>query len=337
MGETKIEWADFTFNPWIGCTKVSPACDHCYAEGWAKRSGVVKWGAGEPRRRTTDANWAKPLAWNRAAKKAGVRRRVFCASLADVFDAEVPNEWRDDLFHKLICATPHLDWLVLTKRPRVAWHYFEPYRVKGPPSNVWLGTTVENQAMANLRIPTLLSIPARVHFLSCEPLLSAINLRCIEIRGGVTLNALTGAHSASMPVPGGWSSVPAGALADLPKLPPRTGCIDWVIAGGESGPHARPSHPDWFRSLRDQCQAARVPFFFKQWGEWAPVEGSPRMVRQGDCFLTPEGSGEILGPDLGTELEDCGTPLRRIGKARAGALLDGREWREFPGSTTRRD
>jgi protein gp37 len=112
---TAIEWADHTFNPWTGCTKVSPACDHCYAESWAKRSGTVRWGPGEPRRRTTDANWRQPLKWNAQAQREGRRFRVFCASLADVFDNEVPVQWRVDLF-RLIASTPHLDWLLLTKR-----------------------------------------------------------------------------------------------------------------------------------------------------------------------------------------------------------------------------
>jgi protein gp37 len=174
MGEsTKIEWCDHTFNPWIGCTAVSPACDHCYAESLARRYGWAKWGKGAPRKLTSDANWRKPLAWDRAAEKAGVRRRVFCASLADVFDAEIPDAWRLKLM-QLIWSTPNLDWLVLSKRPQVGKKFFEHQAM---PANVWLGTTVEDQKMANLRIPILLSIPARVRFLSCEPLLSDIQLR----------------------------------------------------------------------------------------------------------------------------------------------------------------
>lgn len=145
MGDTtKIEWANKTFNCWIGCTKVSPACDHCYAESMAKRYGWAKWGAGEPRKRTSEANWKKPLAWDREAANEGTRPRVFCASLADVFDAEVDPAWRVDLFH-LILATPNLNWLLLTKRPQVAKKWFESAPV---PLNVWLGTTVENQEMA---------------------------------------------------------------------------------------------------------------------------------------------------------------------------------------------
>jgi protein gp37 len=235
MGETKIAWAHFTFNPWIGCTKVSDACTHCYAESMAKRYGWAKWGAGEPRKRTSADNWKKPLAWDRAANRDGVRRRVFCASLADVFDAEVSNEWRDDLFHKLICKTPNLDWLLLTKRPKVAWQYFEPYRVKGPPSNVWLGTTVENQAMADLRIPMLLRIPATVHFLSCEPLLEQIDISRYFDR-----TAAGRFHAEAV--------------------------IDWVICGGESGRFARDMDPEWARQLHYQCRDGGAAFFQKQMG-----------------------------------------------------------------------
>lgn len=174
MGEkTGIEWTDHTFNPWIGCTKVSAACDNCYAETLVNRYGWAKWGHGEARKRTSDANWQKPMQWNRSAAKTSVRRRVFCASLADVFDAEVSDRWRLDLM-QLIHATPSLDWQLLTKRPQVAKKFFESQAM---PTNVWLGTTVEDQKMADLRIPILLSIKAKVRFLSCEPLQEKLILR----------------------------------------------------------------------------------------------------------------------------------------------------------------
>ena len=222
MAETTIEWADFTFNPWTGCTKVSPGCDHCYAEGWAKRSGHVEWGPHAARRRTAAATWQAPLKWNLAAAQAGRRARVFCASLADVFDnhPSIKLGWRDDLW-KLIAATPHLDWLLLTKRPQNVGRFVPGWM--GPhswPSNVWLGTTAENQAEADRRTAHLARIPARVRFLSCEPLLEGIK--------------------------------------------PNLDGIHWVICGGESGPGARPMHPDWARSLRDQCAMEGVPFFMKQ-------------------------------------------------------------------------
>jgi protein gp37 len=174
MGEhTGIEWTDHTFNPWTGCTKVSPACDRCYAESWAKRSGLVIWGAGESRRMTSAANWQGPVKWNRAAGALGVRERVFCASLADVFDAEVDDAWRDKLF-ALIDSTPHLDWQLLTKRPKVMRDYLAGCPVR---PNVWLGTTVESQSMAEVRLPMLLGTPAAIHFISYEPALGPLDIR----------------------------------------------------------------------------------------------------------------------------------------------------------------
>ena len=168
---SKIEWTDHTFNPWVGCTRISPACDHCYAESWAKRTGGAALWQGE-RRRTTPANWRKPLKWNADALASGVRPRVFCASLADVFDNQVPEEWRRDLWD-LIAATPALDWLLLTKRPQLVTKT-APMEGWSGWDHIWLGTTVENQAEAARRIPHLTATPARTLFLSCEPLLEPI-------------------------------------------------------------------------------------------------------------------------------------------------------------------
>lgn len=170
--DTKIEWCDHTFNPWVGCTKLSPACDHCYAEGWAKRTGKGALWAGE-RRRTSAANWRQPLKWNREAAANGKHARVFCASLADVFDNQVPTDWRDDVWN-LIAATPALDWLLLTKRPQNIAKMLPRGWCDGWPG-VWLGTTAENQEEADRRIPHLLAVPAARHFVSAEPLLGAVN------------------------------------------------------------------------------------------------------------------------------------------------------------------
>ena len=231
MGEnTAISWATDTFNPWIGCTRVSPGCQHCYAEAFAKRYGKAEWGPTAQRVRTSAANWRKPIIWNRKAAAEGVRRRVFCASLADVFEDNPQVEtWRAELFG-MIEQTSSLDWLLLTKRPENVNEMVPGrWRTVGRwPANVWVGTTIENQAAADKRIPELLSVPTLVHFLSCEPLLGPVSL--------------------------------AGHL----------GAIEWVIAGGESGPQARPMNPDWVRRLRDQCVAAGVPFHFKQWGGLTP-------------------------------------------------------------------
>ena len=331
---TKIEWADATFNPWIGCTKVSAACDHCYAEKWDARWGH-SWGP-HIRRRTSSANWRKPLAWDRAAAKAGSRIRVFCASLSDVFDNDrsITSGWRGDLWH-LIHRTPHLDWMLLTKRPQNIARYLRPEEYGNLPAwgdgwpNVWLGTTVENQTEAERRIPHLLAVPAAVRFISAEPLLGPVDLTRVQHPKYGQVDALTG-------------YLGTGLYGDYgPRL-------SWVIAGGESGPGARPCHPDWARSLRDQCQAAGVAFNWKQWGEWAPVTidedqddgtiGPAYPMR--DCtadWSAHHGQHECLfwqGDDLVhwpyiTEFPAIG--VRRVGKSRAGRLLDGREWNEVPG------
>lgn len=174
--KTKIEWCDATFNPWVGCQKVSPGCDHCYAEGWAKRSGQVSWGPHGERKRTSEANWKKPRQWAKAARQSGIRPRVFCSSLADVFDNQVPLSWRSDLFN-LIAETPELDWLLLTKRPENTFKMLPLGWATGAEwSNVWLGTTCEDQARYDRRWPILRSIPAKVHFISYEPAIGPLRL-----------------------------------------------------------------------------------------------------------------------------------------------------------------
>ncbi|MBP8296492.1 MAG: phage Gp37/Gp68 family protein [Burkholderiales bacterium] len=238
--DSRIEWCQHTFNPFIGCTKVSPGCDHCYAETWAKRSGLVVWG-GE-RRRTSDANWRLPLKWNAQAEREGRRFRVFCASLADVFDKDVPAEWRDDLW-RLIESTPNLDWLLLTKRVGNVVHQVWPrWMQAGWPANVWIGATVCNQAEADRDIPKLLEVPARVRFLSIEPMLGPINV---------------GPYLSRTNMPG---------LRMMPGFRDSLPGVDWVICGGESGPKARPMHISWARDLMRQCKAAGVPAMMKQLG-----------------------------------------------------------------------
>lgn len=242
---SKIEWTDHTFNPWVGCTKISPACDHCYAEGWAKRTGQSALWTGE-RRRTTPSNWRQPIKWQKEADASGVRRRVFCASLADVFDNQVPDEWRADLF-ELIDQTPNLDWLLLTKRPQNIQRLMRDCnslnnigRFAELWPNVWLGTTVENQDEMAKRRGHLLSIPAAVHFLSCEPLLERV-----------------------------W----------LPALDSYWHSIDWVICGGESGGGARMMEERWARSLRDECAEMGIAFFMKQMTSKKPIPAD-LLVRQ---------------------------------------------------------
>jgi protein gp37 len=228
---TSIEWCHHTFNAVIGCQAVSPACDHCYAEAQVKRFG----GDFSYRRLTIDQNWKQPLRWNRKAFESNERRRVFCCSMSDVFDNKWQPEWRARLW-RLIRVTPHLDWLLLTKRPqnipdmlpsdwRVGFEWADGY------SNVWLGCTVENKTEAHRRIPHLLSVPAKVRFLSCEPLLEPLDLSPWMLAEG----------------------------------------IDWVICGGETGKGWRHMEETWARDLRDQCANYGVPFFMKQMSNRAPI------------------------------------------------------------------
>ena len=333
---TTIEWADHTFNPWTGCTKVSPGCDHCYAESWSKRSGTVQWGPDQPRRRTTAANWRLPLKWNAQAEREGRRFRVFCASLADVFDNAVPPEWRRDLFD-LIRSTPCLDWLLLTKRignvttmvmeANVAGFLDNEGFRSGLPANVWLGATVVNQAEADRDVPKLLQVPARVRFLSIEPMLGPIDLckhlwQCCER----------------------WEYQDYGCYGHRPECcgsPVERDLLHWVICGGESGPYARPMHPEWARSLRDQCIGAGVPFLFKQHGEWAEQDGhkptrtfrmdtdvGETMAARCDGFISL--AGEFVRDMDDATTDDPYRGLVRIGKKAAGRQLDGRTHDGFP-------
>lgn len=323
---TAISWCDSTFNPWIGCTKVSPACDHCYA---ARQDAFRKWtpeGWGGPRRRTSAALWRQPLLWEREHEAFmlahGRRRRVFCASLADVFDNDVPPEWRADLF-ALISQTPHLDWLLLTKRIGNAAQMMFLARGGHLPllPNIWLGATICNQEEADRDIPKLLAVPARVRFLSIEPMLGAINLADMETDGGdAYLDPLTA-----------WTADEMTEMWGEPM--PAHQRIDWVICGGESGPHARPMHPDWVRSLRDQCAAAGVAFHLKQHGEWATVSEErihPEAVRLPGNLCHVQTPGK---PDHYSAVSFEGRTryrIERIGTKAAGRLLDGRTHDEFP-------
>jgi protein gp37 len=227
---SKIEWTDRTFNPWEGCQKMGPGCDHRYAETRNARFGggqAMNWGPGAPRRRTSPATWAMPRPWNAQADafmaQHGRRQRVFCASLADVFDSAVDPQWRADLF-ALIRDTPNLDWLLLTKRIGnvPAMVAIIPGWL---PDNVWLGATITSQIEADRDIPKLLAVPVRVRFLSMEPLLGPVDLTVIDINGDCEIYPLLGTtqcvNEEHEPAP------------DLPAL-------DWVIVGGESGPSARP-------------------------------------------------------------------------------------------------
>lgn len=313
MENSKIEWCDHTFNPWMGCTRVSPGCQHCYAETLMdSRYGKVKWGPQGKRVRTSEAYWKKPLAWNKQAEREGRRFRVFCASLADVFERkEELDPWRWQLWH-LIVQTPHLDWLLLTKRPENV-NYMVPWGSEAYPwpENVWIGTSVESQEWADKRIPELLKVPAVVRFLSVEPLLGPVDLFNVSYRGDTDyfINSLTRRYSTSkMMYPDNGVYMSFG-MASLGK-------INWVIVGGESGAEARPMHPNWVRAIRDQCNNAGIPFFFKQWGEWAP-----------NCVCGRKKPCQTIERPVGYFPTGV---MFRCGKKKGGRLLDGREWNEFP-------
>ena len=261
MSESKIEWTDYTFNPWSGCAKVSAGCAHCYAAALPPhmRRGAV-WGPDAERVPASEEYWKAPLRWAKAAAKDGVRKRVFCASTADVFeDRSVLDPLRARLW-ELIRATPELDWLLLTKRPArmASWA-----RQHGWPENAWAGASVEDQTAADERVPYLLKVPARVRFLSCEPLLGPVDLEP-WLDQGYESNG-----------PAGWMQGPSP--------------IHWIIVGGESGRHPRPMSPTWARSLRDQCAAAGVPFLLKQFGEWGPADVN--VAPAGDRLVV---AGELM-------------------------------------------
>jgi len=224
MGETNIEWAEFTYNPWIGCVKVSAACDNCYAAAWAKRTGESRLFEGDPPRLISKISWNKPYKWNRQAEEAGKRQRVFCASLADVFDDRVPWQWREDLW-TVVSETTWLDWLILTKRPENMAAMLPENFPRGM-GHVWLGVTVEDKDTFTKRIPILREIPAAHKFISCEPLLGNIPTTQVSIR----------------------------KLKDF----------DVVIVGGETGANARYMEPVWALRILWQCQKAGTPFFMKQ-------------------------------------------------------------------------
>lgn len=335
---TNIAWTDSTFNPWMGCTAVSPACDHCYAqtlvEGRFKRA---EWGPGKPRVRTSAANWKLPLQWEREHeaffREHGRNRRVFCASLADVFDNEVDPAWRADLL-QLIKDTPHLTWQLLTKRIGNAERMLQEacdamgtgMGVYAPSifPNVWLGITVCNQQEADRDIPKLLAVPAAKRFLSIEPMLGAIDLRSCYLH--------------RMTLCGECPSSDEGTPIDCPCADER---IDWVIAGGESGKDARPSHPDWFRSLRDQCAAAGVPFFFKQWGEWLPRSACYHVNEHGKSLSDIDPGAKQWpciritrlgrnGRDLANAGDGGDVYMQMVGTKASGNLLDGVKHEAFP-------
>lgn len=300
---TYIEWTDATWNPVTGCTRVSPGCVNCYID-WAPPFRV------EGRHFTDrDGNRSHAIGATTGVrlhpdrldwplrKRSWRGKRVFVCSLADLFHDDVPDEYIARVF-AVMALTPEVTYQVLTKRPArmrallasgtfagMVWRDVDD--PSWPLPNVWMGVTVEDQERADQRIPILLDTPAAVRWLSCEPLLGPVNLgRAVgTYYGGDPREDESG--------------------------------IDWVVVGGESGPGARPMHPDWARSLRDQCRDAGVPFLFKQWGDLVTEEQAPEDI------TLPAVSWRHLGDDQ--------PPVWRVGKKRAGRLLDGRTHDGYPG------
>ncbi len=395
MALTVIEWTSsvrpdgtampgYTFNPHRGCCKISEGCRNCYAETLSKRNpktlGV--WGPLGTRAPASEAYWRSPVAWNRTALAAGERHRIFCASLADVFEGSdtcqdadayaVVTASRARLF-PLIEATPGLDWLLLTKRlqnimgektatgktsfagsSKAAFDCSggfsgmvpEPWR-DGFPPNVWIGTSVEDQKAADERIPHLVRVPAAVRFLSCEPLLGAVDLtRWLSPDGEWRCPACPyKLHKRLLRACDGSVGLDTSTAREVCPNDGRTLIpnpqLSWVIAGGESGPGARPMHPDWVRSIRDQCVAAGVPFFYKQWGEWLPMTDYEAILSSGSVkrfaieprhlrYCYPDGRVADREPGNGDDSPVPFNFLTRVGKSVAGRLLNGKQWDEFP-------
>ncbi len=308
MTKSKIEWTDEVWNPVTGCSKVSDGCKNCYAERITARfrKDHLPWTLQNaahnvvlhPDRVEEPFHWRKP-------------RRVFVNSMSDLFHELVPAEFIYRIFEVMASVQQHT-FQILTKRaermaqvvPRIN-EYLESKMLST--DNVWLGVSVENQAAADERIPLLLQTPAAVRFLSCEPLLGPVDL------GRVT------------PC-GYYCDEKVGHVDHQFWTPGINGGINWVIVGGESGPGARAMNPKWARSLRDQCVEAGVPFFFKQWGEWAPLY----EIQDDDKVVA--GLQGLLGTTHFDEVSGIGgdTEAYRVGKHAAGRLLDGYEWTEYP-------
>lgn len=337
---TKIEWTDATWNPIRGCSRVSEGCRNCYAETVAKRfSGegqpyeglIARGGQWNGEIKVVDQVMDQPLRWRRP-------RRIFVNSMSDLFHENVPDYVIDRVFAVMALAEEHT-FQVLTKRPErmlqylsqdrrrqwadMAVHFWggiEPdalhdsilYDDQVLP-NVWLGVSVEDQKAANERIPLLLETPAAVRWISAEPLLGPIDL--------TEINQIQD-HGVDV-----YSCLEIDGV-DVEDDPFNGACIDWVVVGGESGAKARPMHPDWARSLRDQCAEAGVPFLFKQWGEWAPVDRTAEI----DAKITMPGQNFKLWAWPGGTRDGWRTGIVSavVGKKKAGRLLDGVQHDGYP-------
>jgi len=361
MSDTKIEWAEKTWNPITGCTKISEGCQHCYAERMSKRlAGRCGYDKNDPFTVTFHPdNLDEPLRWRKPS-------RIFVCSMGDLFHEEVPFELIEEVFIAMDECAWHT-FMVLTKRPQRMLQFSEWYlgrcsdesvgiQYHTLPANIQIGITAENQQRADERIPILLQTPAAKRFVSIEPMLGPVNIsRWLRISwqcsgcGGY----FNGPYRNICPDCGreGWWSgshpfngrnTPRGPIS-----PSQSGQgLDFAICGGETGPGARPMHPDWVRSLRDQCYAAGIPFFFKGWGDWTHEGFDPYYGYGADsgkwddyiCLNGKQGKCKLNDAD-GTWINYTGNPdntavlVRKVGKKNAGRLLDGQEWNQIPGVT----
>lgn len=309
-GKTKIEWADWVWNPVVGCTPVSEGCRNCYARLLHERrhkafteGKKMPWLYARPFEdiQIIQERLLDPYGWRRENQK------IFVNSVSDLFHPLVDWKVIDEIMRAIACtAWKNNQFLVLTKRPEVMFNYFKhAYRAENPKPlrNLWLGVSVEDQKSADERIPWLLKTPAAVRFVSVEPMLGPVDLSqwMQKIQMGV---ASPEAHPARNP-------------ENTPGL--RDGYLNWVICGGETGKEARPMNPEWARSLRDQCVAAGVPFFFKGWGEWLRSDADPKA--QFICTVESHKVPKAFGDDF---------LYFRVGRGKSGRSIDGREWSEFP-------
>ncbi len=326
MGKTKIQWCDEVWNPVTGCTPVSEGCRNCYARRMAQRlRGRYGYPKDDPFKVTLHPlRLDEPMGWRKP-------RKIFVCSMADPFHKDVPFDYLEKM-HRFMWHAQQHTFLLLTKRPGIAREFHDYIRAKPftflteqgkywPLPNVWLGVSVENQETANERIPMLVEIDAALHFISYEPALGPADLEkyllACDDCGNRGSAALFGNR------PGSGHNLCQDACIKRGESP----ALDWVILGGESGPGARPMDVQWARTIRDQCVEAGVPFFFKQWGEWAPSKTQPEFIHRRDFsdigFFNESGNFQ-------NGVCSHAQHMIRVGKKKAGRLLDGREWNEFP-------
>ena len=353
---SKIEWTDKTWNPITGCTKISAGCANCYAERMSKRlAGLGGYPKKDPFRPGLEhpKQWLKPCKWKKP-------RLIFVCSMGDLFHKDVSF----DLVHKVLAVAinePRHTFILLTKRPERMYEFITHYRHDGhhvfsdrvtpynpsrnkqayllldhkqdwPLANLWLGGSAENQAALDARAPYVISTPSALWFMSLEPLIGPIDLR---------------------PRPNPDTCIVCGEGPDAPHNHPfgyRNRGLDWIIVGGETGPGARPMHPEWVRKIRDQCAQAGIPFFFKSWGEYGPsgvdlqtgeptfrmFQNKAQWVNKARTWMLPgdiclDMTGRILRK--GADFDGARYPvaiMRKMGKKAAGNLLDGQVWDQFP-------